>query len=80
MGETSAEKSGKEKLRSELWVTACTEFMWHGFGSERAAGLASVRRCQNLPQYQTDPMPAERSSDSGSTSMITYFKKGKKKR
>ena len=68
-----------------LW---CIGFAWQGFGRGWPTGVASVRRCQKLPQCLTEPMPAgsktdlplakaEPIGDSGSTSVITYFKRVK---
>lgn len=66
----------------------CIVFMWQGFGSSRAAGVASVRRHQVLPSCQTETVPdaskmepplpkAEPFSDAGGASVITYLRKGK---
>ncbi|KAK4810932.1 hypothetical protein QYF61_013340 [Mycteria americana] len=54
-----------------------------------ATGVTSVRRCQKLPPYRIEPVPAgsktdpplakaETISDGGSTSVITYLRRGKK--
>jgi len=79
-------------VRTEyLWVSMCYGFVWQGFGSRGAVGVASVRNCQKLPPYLINPVPAGSKmdpplakakpiSDGGSASVITRFKKGKKKK
>jgi len=53
-----------------------------------AAGVASVRRDQELPPYQTEPVPASSKADpplakaepvsnTGGTSVVMYLRKGK---
>jgi len=65
-----------------LTLTYCIGFVWQGFGSWGAAGVASVRSCQKLLPCPTEPMPdgskmgpslakAEPISDGGSASGIT---------
>ena len=64
---------------------------WQGFGSSGAAGVASMKSCKKPPLCSTEPMPAsskmdlplakaEPISDSDSTSVITYLRRGKKKK
>lgn len=69
-----------------LWCfyhSQCTRFMWQGFGSSGAVGVASVRRQQELPTCQTEAVPAGSMTDPpmakskpvsnvDSTSVITY--------
>lgn len=63
-------------------------FTWQCFGRGGAAGIASVRRFQKLLPCLTEPMPAGSNMDSrlskaksmtdgGSTSVITYIRRGK---
>ncbi|KAK4831883.1 hypothetical protein QYF61_020030 [Mycteria americana] len=67
---------------------SCIGFMWQGFGSKGAAGVASVRRCQKFPPCLIEPMPAgsktnpplakaEPISNGGSISVITYLRREK---
>jgi len=66
-----------------------TGFAWQGSASQGATGVASVRSCQKLPPCPTEPTPAgsktdfplakaEPISDGGSTSGITYLRRGEK--
>jgi len=77
------------KFREPIRQNCCMRFVWQGFGSRRATGLAFVRRCQKLPPCLTEPVPAgsrmdlllakaKTISDSGRVSEITYLWKGKK--
>ena len=63
--------------------------MWQGFGSRGAVGVASVRNCEKLSSCMVEPVPAGSKtdpllanakpvSDGGSTSVITYLRKGTK--
>jgi len=67
----------------------CTGFVWQGFGSRGATGVASVRSCQKLPLCLIEPVPvsskmdpplakAKPVSNDGSTSGITYLRSRKK--
>lgn len=50
---------GREKWKGAAEVrgiTAFIWFMWQGFGSERAAEVASVRRCQKLLPCEMEPV------------------------
>ena len=69
-------------------LSACIGFLWQGFGSRGATGVASVRSCQKLPLCPIKSMPAgskldtllakaEPMSDSGSASVMAYLRKGK---
>ena len=71
-------------------IHKCFGFVWQDFGSGGATGVSSKRSCQKLPLCPTEPMPAgskadpplakaEPVRDGGSTSVIMYLKKGKKK-
>jgi len=62
--------------------------VWQDFGSGGAIGVASVRSCEKLPPCLIEPVPASYKmdpplakakpvSDSGSTSGITYLRRGK---
>jgi len=70
-------------------VSYCCRFAWQGFGSGGAIGVASVRSCHKLPPCLTEPVadgskmdpPLAKSkpiSNSGSASVITYLRRGKK--
>ena len=61
---------------------SCYGFVWQGFGSGGAIGVASVRSCKKLPPCLIKPVPAGSKmdpplakakpiSDGGSTSVIT---------
>jgi len=69
-------------------VMICTGFVWQGFGSGGATGVASVKSCQKLPPSPTELVPAGSKtdlplakakpiSDCGSASGITYLKRKK---
>jgi len=69
-------------------VADCYGFVWQGFGSRGAVGVASVRSCQKLPPCLMEPVPASSKmdpqlakakpiSDGGSTSGITQLRRGK---
>jgi len=71
----------------ECFIDGCYGFEWQGFGSR---GVDSVRRCKKLPPCLIEPMPAGSKmdlplskvkpiSDGGSTSVVTYLRKGRKK-
>jgi len=71
-------------------VPGCYGFMWQGFGSRGAIGVASVRSCKKLPAClikpvlagsKMDPLLAKAKpiSDGGSTPVITYLRRGRKK-
>jgi len=71
-------------------MAQCYGFAWQGFGSRGAIGVASVRSCQKLPPCTMEPVPAGSKtdpplakakpvSDGGSSSVITYLRKGRKK-
>ena len=62
-------------------------FIWQGFGSGGNTEVASVKRCQKFPPCQTESVPAaskmdpltakaEPTGDAGSTSEITYLRRG----
>jgi len=64
--------------------------VWQGFGSRGAIGVVSVRSCEKLPPCVIKPVPdgskmnpplakAKPISDSGSASVITYLRRGRKK-
>ena len=62
----------------------CVGFVWQGFGSGGATGVASVRSCQKLPLCLTEPMPAGSKTDPPlakakpiSASVITYLRRRK---
>jgi len=68
----------------------CYGFAWQGFGSGGVIGMASVRSCQKLPPCLIKPVlagskmdlslpKAQPVSNGGSTSGITYLRKGRKK-
>ena len=59
----------------------CNGFVWQGFGSGEATGVASVRSCWKLPPCLTEPMPAGSKTDPLlakvkpiSASVITYLR------
>jgi len=63
--------------------------VWQGFGSGAAIGVASVRSSEKLPPCLIKPVSASSKkdpalskaktiSDGGSTSVITYLRKGRK--
>lgn len=74
-------------IQSRVCVNFCIEFTWQLFGSskrKRDAGVASVRRHQELTPYQTEPVlgssktdsllvKAEPISDFGSASVTIYL-------
>jgi len=75
-------------MKSMIFII-CYVFVWQGFGSGGSIAVASVRSCENLPPClikpvlagsKTDPPLAKAKpiSDSGSASMITYLRRGKK--
>lgn len=66
----------------------CTGFMWQGVGSKGSAGMASVRRRQELSPSPREPVSASSKADpplakaepinnGGNTFVITYLKRGK---
>jgi len=68
----------------------CCGFVWQGFGSGGAIGVASVRRCEKLPPSLIQPVPADSKKDpllakakpisnSGKVSVIMYLRRGRKK-
>jgi len=71
-------------------LAGCYDFVWQGFGSGGTIGVASVKSCKKFPpcliksQLAGSKMDsllhkAKPISDSGSTSVITYLRKGRKK-
>jgi len=67
----------------------CYGFTWQGFGSGGTIGVASVRSCKKLPPCLIKPLLAGSKTDlplakakpisnGGSTSAITYLRRGKK--
>ena len=69
-------------------VSSFIGFVWQGFGSGGATGVASVRSCRKLPPCLTEPMPAGSKMDplldkaepiinGGSTFGIMYLSWGK---
>ena len=72
-----------------ILLVQCYRFVWQGFGSGGAIGVASVRSCEKLPPCLIKPVPAGSKtdsslakakpiSDSGSTSVITHLRRAKK--
>jgi len=68
----------------------CYGFVWQGFDSRGAIGVASVRSCEKLPPCLIKPVPAGSKtalllvkakpvSNGGSASVTTYLRRGKKK-
>jgi len=69
----------------------CYGFAWQHFGSGRAIGVASVGSCWKLSPCLIKPVPAvskmdpplakaEPISGSGSASVITYLRRGRKEK
>jgi len=65
----------------------CIRFVWQGFGSVGATGVASVESCEKLPLCPTEAVPASSKTDpllakaepisnGGSTSGTTQLRKG----
>jgi len=76
-----------EKIVINLF--SCIGFVWQGFGSWGATGVASVGSCQKLPLCPTEPVPAGSKTDlllaktkpvsnGGSASVITNLRRKEK--
>jgi len=74
--------------RVEEHQAQCVGFVWQGFGSREAAGLASVRSCWKLLLCLVEPVPAgskidpllakdEPISKGSNASGTTYLRRGR---
>jgi len=84
---------GRASVCISLWfrwtvVARCYGFAWQGFGSGGAITAVSVRSCEKIPPCLTEPVPASSETDPplakakpissiGSTSVITYLRRGR---